>query len=98
MYSRTAPRSPAQAGPQRPKPRGPPDRATAAGDTLMEVTPLVPAGRPVIERYGQRRFRVAGGISHGPVLVFPDRTLSWSADGPSGVTGESLAPVIEHGG
>jgi uncharacterized protein len=64
----------------------------------MELTPLVPAGRQVIERYGQSGFRVAGVIYHGPVLVFPDRTLSWSAAGPSGVTGESLAPVIEHGG
>jgi uncharacterized protein len=64
----------------------------------MELTPLVPAGRQVIERYGQSGFRVAGVIYRGPVLVFPDRTLSWSAAGLSDVTGESLAPVIEHGG
>ena len=64
----------------------------------MELTPLVPAGRQVIERYGQSGFRVAGAIYRGPVLVFPDRTLSWSAASPSDVTGESLAPVIEHGG
>ena len=64
----------------------------------MELTPLVPGGRQVIERYGQSGFRVAGVIYRGPVLVFPDRTLSWSAVGPSDVTGESLAPVIEHGG
>ena len=64
----------------------------------MELTPLVPTGRQVIERYGQSGFRVAGVIYRGPVLVFPDRTLSWSAAGLSDVTGESLAPVIEHGG
>ena len=64
----------------------------------MELTPLAPAGRQVIERYGQSGFRVAGVIYRGPVLVFPDRTLSWSAASPSDVTGESLAPVIEHGG
>jgi uncharacterized protein len=64
----------------------------------MELTPLAPAGRQVIERYGQSGFRVAGVIYRGPVLVFPDRTLLWSAAGPSDVTGESLAPVIEHGG
>ena len=64
----------------------------------MELTPHVPAGRQIIERYGQSGFRVAGVIYRGPVLVFPDRTLSWSAAGPSDVTRESLAPVIEHGG
>ena len=64
----------------------------------MELTPLVPVGRQVIERYGESGFRVTGVIYRGPVLVFPDRTLSWSAAGPSDVTCESLAPVIEHSG
>ena len=64
----------------------------------MELTPLVPAGRQVIERYGESGFRVAGVIYHGSVLVFPDRTLPWSATSASEVTCESLAPVVEHGG
>ena len=64
----------------------------------MELTPLVPAGRQVIERYGESGFRVAGVIYRGAVLVFPDRTLPWSATNTSDVTWESLAPVIEHGG
>jgi uncharacterized protein len=64
----------------------------------MELTPLVPAGRQVIERYGESGFRVAGVIYRGSVLVFPDRTLSWSAVSASDVTWESLAPIIEHGG
>ena len=64
----------------------------------MELTPLVPAGRQVIERYGETGFRVAGAIYGGSVLVFPDRTLPWSAVSASDVTWESLAPVIEHGG
>ena len=64
----------------------------------MELTPLVPAGRQVIERYGESGFRVAGVIYRGSVLVFPDRTLLWAAVNASDVTPESLAPVIEHGG
>jgi uncharacterized protein len=64
----------------------------------MELTPLVPAGRQVIERYGQSGFRIAGVIHRSPVLVFPDRTLPWSATSASGITWESLAPVVEHGG
>ena len=64
----------------------------------MELTPLVPAGRQVIERYGESGFRVAGVIYRGSVLVFPDCTLPWSAVSASEVSWESLAPVIEHGG
>jgi len=64
----------------------------------MELTPLVPVDRQVIERYAASGFRVAGVIYRGSVLVFPDRTLPWSASGISDVTSASLAPVIEHGG
>jgi len=64
----------------------------------MELTPLVPVGRQVIERYSESGFRISGVIYRGAVLVFPDRTLPWSAPSPSEITWESLAPVIEHGG
>ena len=64
----------------------------------MELTPLVPADRQVIERYGASGFRVAGVIYRGSVLVFPDRTLPWAATSAASVTWESLAPVLEHGG
>ena len=64
----------------------------------MELTPLVPVGRQVIERYAASGFRVAGVIYHGSILVFADRTLSWSVSSVSDVSWESLAPVIEHGG
>lgn len=64
----------------------------------MDLTPLVPAGRQVIERYGASGFRVAGVIHRGAVLVFPDRTQPWAAASAASVTLESLNPVIEHGG
>ena len=64
----------------------------------MDLTPLVPAGRQVIERYAPSGFRVTGVIYHGPVLVFPDLVLPWDAASGSTATWENLAPVIEHGG
>ena len=64
----------------------------------MDLTPLVPAGRQVIERYGPSGFRVAGTIWRGPVLVFPDLTTPWTAVADAVVTGASLQPVVEHGG
>lgn len=64
----------------------------------MHLTPLVPAGRQVIERYGPSGFRVTGVIWRGAVLVFPELTLPWTVVEPADVTAESLAQVVEHGG
>ena len=64
----------------------------------MELTPLVQAGRQVVERYGASGFRVAGVVHHGSILVFPDRTEPWEAAEASAVTFESLTPVVEYGG
>lgn len=44
----------------------------------MDVTPLIPAGRQVIESYGRTGFRVSGVAFEGPILVFPDATLPWA--------------------
>jgi uncharacterized protein len=63
----------------------------------VELTPLVQAGRQIIERYGASGFRVAGVVHHGSILVFPDRTEPWVAAEPSAVTFESLASVVEYG-
>jgi uncharacterized protein len=63
----------------------------------MDLTPLVPVGRQVIERYGPSGFRVTGVIYHSPVLVFSDRTVPWEATSASAITWESLVPVVEHG-
>ena len=64
----------------------------------MDLTPLVPAGRQVIERYGSSGFRIAGVIWRGPVLVFPDQTTAWTVRDAAAVTSDSLQPVIAHGG
>ena len=64
----------------------------------MDLTPITPAGRQVIERYGPNGFRVAGVIWRGPVLVFPEVTRLWTALQEASVTTDSLQPVVEHGG
>ena len=60
----------------------------------MDLTPLAPAGRQVIERYSADGFQVSGAIYGGPVLVFADRTTIW-VNAQVSIAG--LAPVIEHG-
>jgi uncharacterized protein len=64
----------------------------------IDLTPLVPVGRQVIERYGPSGFRISGAIHPGPLLVFPDRIMPWTSTTPAAITWESLTPVIEHGG
>jgi uncharacterized protein len=63
----------------------------------MELISLHPAGRQLIERYGPLGFRVGGVIYRSPILIFPDRTLTWNATCAEAVTLESLRPVLEHG-
>ena len=64
----------------------------------MELTPVLPSGRQVIEGYGASGFRVAGIRYAGSILVFPDATLEWPVSRFEDVTLEALRPVVEHGG
>lgn len=61
----------------------------------MELTPQLPSGRQLIERYGPSGFRVSGIIFAGPILVLPDRTMLWEDAVPSEA---GLAPLIGTGG
>ncbi len=63
----------------------------------MELTPVIPSGRQIIESYGSRGFRVAGIAYSRPILVFPEATLDWPVTDINAVTVEALRPVIEHG-
>jgi uncharacterized protein len=63
----------------------------------MDVTPIIPADRQVIDGYGAGGFRVSGVAYSGAILVFPDGTQSWSVSTLADVTAESLQPVIARG-
>ena len=58
---------------------------------------MVPAGRQLIQSYGDGRFRIAGQVHQGSVLVFPERTLPWPVTGVDGITLDSLAEVTASG-
>ena len=64
----------------------------------MDVTPLIPVGRQVVESYGATGFRVSGNTFPGSILVFPERTLDWAVVRLAEATAESFAPVVERGG
>lgn len=45
----------------------------------MDVTPLIPVGRQIIQSYSPAGFKVNGAFHEGAVIVFPEQTLDWSA-------------------
>src|SRR5262249_5136591 len=76
----------------------PASRPESAPPDVMELTPVIPSGRQVIESYGPGGFRVAGVVYPRPILVFRDATLDWQVAGIESVSAETLRPVIERGG
>ena len=61
----------------------------------MDLTPLIPAGRQIVESYGGGRFRVSGQVFEGSILVLADRTIPWPVADIASMTPESLAAVAE---
>lgn len=61
----------------------------------MQVTPIAPAGRQVIEAYRPGRFRVSGNDHDGSVIVFPDRTVPWAVTEFGRLILDDLRPVLE---
>jgi uncharacterized protein len=60
----------------------------------MDLTPLVPQGRQIVESYGDGRFRVTGTLYTGSILVFPNRTAAWPVADIAALSVENLAPVV----
>jgi uncharacterized protein len=63
----------------------------------VDVTPLVPAGRQIIESYGDGRFRVSGTSFAGSILVFAERTVAWPVADFAALTAASLEPLRAAG-
>jgi uncharacterized protein len=59
----------------------------------MDLTPLIPAGRQIIESYGDGRFRVSGAVHEGSLLVFPRACRAWPVTAMSELSIDSLDPV-----
>lgn len=59
-----------------------------------DVSPLVPAGRQVINGYGDGGFRISGQRFEGSVLVFPDRTLTIDLPSAEALTRDHLQEIL----
>ena len=61
-----------------------------------DITPLIASGGQLIESYGEGRFRIAGVVHAGSVLVFPESVEPWPVAEAAAVTMASLAPVTQQ--
>ena len=60
----------------------------------MDITPLVPEGRHVIESYGDEGFRINGERYPGPVIVWPEQVVPWAATDIATAAIETLDAVF----
>jgi uncharacterized protein len=60
----------------------------------LDVTPLVPKDRQVIESYSAEGFRVSGIVHRGAILVLPRATFPWPVATIAEISLESLAPIL----
>ena len=60
----------------------------------MDITPLMPEERQIVQSYGSGHFKVSRVDYQGSVIVLPNQTISWDVNVLSDVNLGSLAPVL----
>ncbi|TVQ82883.1 MAG: hypothetical protein EA357_07915 [Micavibrio sp.] len=62
---------------------------------MVDITPLVAAGRKIIQSYGKGGFRISEEMFSGPLLVFPSMVASWDVpENPAELDVGHFAPLI----
>ena len=62
----------------------------------MDITPLVPEDRQIVQSYGSGRFKISHIDYQGSIIVLPKKTLSWNISIPDEISIESLSIVVEE--
>ncbi|MDA0704673.1 MAG: Mth938-like domain-containing protein [Proteobacteria bacterium] len=62
---------------------------------MTDIGPAVPSDKQLVQGYGAGLFRISGEAYETSILLFPDRVLSWPVADFSGVTLESLQPIMD---
>lgn len=63
----------------------------------MDLTPLIPQGKQIIEGYGEGGFRISGQRVEGSVIVFPDKVVVWPTSTIGDMSAGNLEPVSAAG-
>lgn len=64
----------------------------------MDVTPIIPEGKKVINGYGAGEFTVNGEPHAGSVIILPDAMYAWNAKTMADITEESLSKLWDFAG
>ena len=64
---------------------------------MTDVTPLIPAGRQVVDSYGRNGFHVSGVAYEGAILVTAEATVAWPVSSLTEVTLDSLSALFDRG-
>lgn len=60
----------------------------------LDISPLIPTGRQVIQGYRGGGFRISQVDYAGPVIVLPDRTIAWTAPALAELTISDFAALL----
>ena len=60
----------------------------------LDITPVTPEGRQVIQRYGNGGFRIANFPYAGSVLVTTEHSMLWPVTQAADITIENLHPLF----
>lgn len=64
---------------------------------MTDVTPLIPAGRQVVDSYGRNGFHVSGVAYAGAILVTAEATVAWPVGALDAITPDSLSALFDRG-
>jgi len=62
----------------------------------LDITPLIPTGRSLIQSHGNNRFKITGDLHQGSVIVFIDSVENWQAVTIEDITIDSLLAVTKR--
>jgi len=57
----------------------------------MDITPLVPRQKQLVQAYGDGAFRISGVQHTGSVIVFPEAVYPWSGE----ISADGLTAILE---
>ena len=60
----------------------------------LDITPMIPGGRQVIQSYRGGVFRISQIEYRGAVIVLPDRTMAWNAASVASLRIEDFAALL----
>lgn len=64
---------------------------------MTDVTPLIPAGRQVVDSYGRNGFHVSGVAYEGAILVTAETTVAWPVGSLAEITLDSFIVLFGRG-